>query len=532
MFLVLANLVLACGGEPVVGAEGADGGAAGPQDTGEAAEVVDPVQWVTRASLDLRGVRPSVAELEQASQGLDAAEALVAAFADDPRLGTRIAWLYDDHLRTAVFFPNSPNRDFGALDEDAQRAVGWAPLELLRWIIDEDQPLTELVLAEELPRNDVLAAALDWSPTGTGADWVLAPHDDARPAAGLLSSTSLWLVYDGDRTNRHRRRANAVARIFLCDDLLERDLSVEFDLAAEDLVDLENAVLTEPDCLSCHAVLDPLASLFGGFAERSDNASIEVLSRYSAWSADENRVGVHPAAFGQPVGELDDLGRVLAADPRLPRCAAQTLGELLTGQSDLAPDLVDAWTQALVQQDGLVLRELLRRIVTDPVYASQPERVLRPEQLPPVLAELLGLDEQDESLQRLTWQTEHRLLGGSTDDALVVEANHEPTVGSHALMTWVARTVAVPALQQDAARAAGDRVLWTAAEPWATQDEAVRAQLAAWSGRFLSEPVDVDAAEVDRLYGLWLDAGGPDQAETAWTVVLHAFLRHPRFLIY
>lgn len=493
---------------------------------------MDPVAWVARVSLDLRGIRPSLQELESAATGMEAAEGVVEAMVEGEGLGTRIAWLYDDHLRTAVFFHNSPTRDWSALDEDQLRAVGWAPLELVRWIVDEDQPLDALVLAPELPRNDPLAQVFGLAPTGTGDTWVMAAHDDDRPEAGLLSSSVLWLAYDGDRTNRHRRRANAVARIFLCDDLLARDLDVELDLAAEDLVALEDAVRTEPACLSCHAVLDPLAALFGGFPERSVDAPPEQLAVYSSWSAAEARAFRAPAAYGQPVGSLEQLGQVLAVDPRFARCATETLAGLLTGGEAVDPDQLDTWTRAFVEEDGLVLRPLVHRIVTDPSYMEPAERLLRPEQLPGLLAELLALDPEDEELQRLAWQVEHRLLGGSTDDALIIEPNHEPTVGWQVLLTWVARTVAAPALEADAERAEGDRRLWTRAEPWPTTQDSVRLQLADWHARFLSLPVDQDSPEVDRLLELWQATGGGDEPHAAWTVVVHALLRHPAFLIY
>ncbi len=461
-----------------------------------------------------------------------AADALVASFVDDDRFPARMAWLYDDHLRTAVFFENSPTRDWSDLDDASLRSLGGAPLELVRATVAADAPFSRVVTATELPRNDLLAEVFSLAPTGTGSAWAMTPPDDDRPMAGLLSSSELWFVYDGDSLNNNRRRANAVARIFLCDDFLARDVSLAFDLSLEALAEMDQASQTEPSCLTCHAALDPVAALFGGFPARSVNAPRENLARYDRWTERALQGWRLPHWYGRPLADLAELGVAVAADPRFSRCTARVFTEGLLGGPTTDEDLVDQLALAFRHDDGLRVRELAARVVGTDAYRAEDARVLRPDQLPTLLAGLLGLDATDDQLADLAWETELRLLGGGLDDVDVVEPNREPGLGHHVLLAWAARSTAEDALSQDAARSAEDRLLWTVAEPWPTADAQVREQLAAWWLRFLSRQVAPDSPEIDRLFALWQATGGADAPQDAWAVVVQALLRHPDFLLY
>ena len=512
-----------------------------PGDTAEHEPLppISPTAWVARASIDLRGRRPTLSELDQATD-MEAARAMVVQFADDDELGTRMAWLYDDQLLTAHYFLNTDDRDWSALDQDTTQAVGWAPLELMRYIVDEDLALTSLVTATELPRNDSVAHYFELEPPGTGTDWAMMPPPDARPMAGILSSSELWFVHDADGLNYNRHRANALARMFLCDDMLLRDVTFALDLSIDSLENLENAVATEPQCTTCHAALDPLAAFFGGFPDRSVEVSHPGLYRYSTWGETWTSGWTTPSWFGRPAKDLEEVGHLVAADPRFSRCIIRVFSEGLfaspleqaLGGKMASSTWLDAQTLAQGAPENLIGRELVRSLVVDPAYIQGKERVLRPESYPEVLGDLLGLDPQSSDLQAMAWSTEHRLLGGGLDDFTINERNPSPGVGHITLQGWAARANTRSALQNDSARPKTSQVLWTVTEPWATDDALVRKQLAVWHGRFLSELVDADSEEIDRLLGLWHAVGGAEDPEIAWATVVEALIRHPRFLLY
>ena len=495
---------------------------------------IDETAWMTRASLDLRGARPSVEELAQVTADPDSAAALVDAFVDDDRFGDRMAWLFNDTLHTAVWFDNSQYRFFPEMTPRTGRAAGWAPLALAAHLANEDASWAGLVTASQLPLNDASAEFWSVDSPGSGDTWVLSEPWDDRPMAGILSSSALWLAYDADRNNFNRRRANEVARIFLCADFFDRDVSLDFDLSPEALSELETAAANQPVCGTCHSALDPLAAFFGGFVERSANEPTSRLGQYSAWSARWYSAWTAPAYYGKPGRDLADLGAFIAADPRFARCTVRTIAG---GLLDALPDderVLHEWTSAFTQ-DGMVMRSLVREVVHSPWYRADVQRVLSTEQLTTALTDLLAWESAgEEDLVDLMWESEYRLLGGGTDDAQILVRNRELGIGNHLLMTWVARRVVGPTIEAEAGRSADTRALFTLVSPSAhdLSDAELRAQLVVLHTRMLSQPVASDSAEVDALVDLFEAAGGAADAEQAWGTVLHALLRHPRGVLF
>ncbi|MCK6521137.1 hypothetical protein L6R49_06815 [Myxococcota bacterium] len=519
--------LFACGAPPAERAPAPD---ARPAAKAPGEGQLSATAWLTRASLDLRGVRPSSAELAAVAADPDAAEALILSFVDDARFARRAAWSWNDRLHTALNFKSTTLRGYQELNDAQKEAAGYAPLALVEWIVAEDQPVTALVTSATLPLNDDLAAAFGLSAPGQGADWVMSAHEDARPPAGLLTSTSLWLVVDGDATNHNRRRANAVSSMFLCLDFLDREAAFDFDLSVEELAAMEEAVRTQPACLTCHAGLDPLAALFGGFAERSDQAELSRLARYSPWRAQWSVGWRAPAYFGRPVGDLTQLGATIAADPRFGRCAARTLAEGLVG-APLADDELAPYHEALLD-GGMSLLAVARAVVTSERYRRDDERALPIDALSGSLAHALGLSPEGEVFTQLVWSLEHRRLGGGGDDHTAPDDVDEPGVG-HALRdAWLARSVATLALTQDAARAPEERILWIAGAPYTTDEVAARQVLVRWRERLLSERLSQSDPGVEQLLALWTAAGGAADPEAAWTACLELLLRHPLGRLY
>ncbi len=491
--------------------------------------------WLVRASLDLRGVRPSAGELEQVAADPAAADALVMSFLDDPRLPTRAAWLYDEAVETAVWFQGSPTRGFADASAAEQFAAGWAPLAHVEALVREGHPWTWLVTAPHLYLN--ADAAAFWGVSAPGEGWAPWTPPEGRPMAGLLSSDALWMVHDGDRTNFHRRRAAAVSRIFLCHDFLERDVRIELDLDASALATMETALRTEPACTTCHAALDPLAAYFGGFPERSVPQDRDQLVVYSEPDAEWTRGWRTPGYFGHPGHDLVDLGAHLAADPRYARCAVQRFAAGLIG-AELDAAGVDAaqiadWTDAFVD-GGQLLPPLLGEIVRGDAYRRDDERVLQPHQLAAALQDALAwAPADDEDLDLLATSSVHRVLGGGTDDVMVVRPNREPGLGHHLLLAWAARRGAAEALQADRDRDPGARALFTVADPDASPDDAtLAAQLVAWRIRFISDVASTDSEPVQRLAELYREVEAESGPDRAWEVALEALIRHPMGLIY
>ena len=471
-------------------------------------EVISPSAHLARISLDLRGVRASPEELQQVSQDPEKVQEYAELWVSEPAFAEQMAWHYNKRLHTAVAMRSTPRRF--VLSESQQRAMGWAPLEHVRQIISEDRDFGQVVTAQALPVSAVQAQTLGW--TEPDSEWAVEPVPDGRPMAGLLSSPTLWLVVDGDATSMNRQRANAVARIFLCADFLDREGEFEFALAPEDLQSSEQSTQTQAACQSCHAALDPLAAALGGFSERSVNEPIEEAAAYSTFTQDWFRAWVEPAYYGAPLGDLAHLGEQVAADPRYGLCTTRFVAESLLGRPLSQSDPLLEWGPTSSVQARAV------ELVQTPEYRSVDERTLSNEQLYSVavgLGRALGAGDLSETFEPLLWSPERRVLAGGGDDFAVIEDNTTPSLGHHLSMAWVARELA------QAVSLAGPR------------DEAeVRAQIVTLHTLILSRELQASDPQVDALWQLYQDAGAWESPEVAWDVVLQALVRHPAALVF
>jgi len=502
-------LALSCAGDPEIPDAEVIVEEASPQDTAEPEDIetLDALPALTRLSLDLRGTRPSLSEIERVQADPAALDTLREEFLQDPAMPDRMGWIWNDAVHTAVWGQSYVR--FGELEPATWAAIGWEPLALVAAITDEDRPFTDLVTAEETRANPALADfyGLD----GGSADWGSATYTDDRPTAGILSTNGLWLRYTADQVNFNRTRANAVADLFLCADFLDRDGGFEFALDPEDLTSVEEAVRTEPACLSCHAALDPMTGFFGGFAEKSDELPEDQYLRYSTFFEVAVATNTPPAYYGTSASDLHDLGNLIAADPRFTRCAVRRFYEGLVGE---APSVVEE--RRLLSDwkvEGLVVRALVRDITTSDAYLQAEPRPMRAEVLYTSTADLMGrtIDvDPDEGLAPMGYDATLRVLAGGSDDDAVLVPNEGPHLGAQAVMAWASRMT----------RDSVADVLEV--DPDTDDSAAIRAELARLHLRFFGLVATED--DLDALQELHA-AGGFD-------LVVAGLLRHPRMLAY
>ena len=489
------------------------------------ADLLDDVAWMARMSLDLRGVRPSTAEMEQVLADPAAIDDLLDAMLDDARFPERMAWLWNDSIHTAVWGARYTRFDW---DFATWKAIGWEPLAVIELVLQDHRPFSDIVTASQTPVQADLAAV--WDLPEASAEWTWGSYEDERPMAGMLSTNALWLRYTADAVNYNRTRANTIASLLLCSDFLDREGGFDFDINPADLAEVESAVSTQPACQSCHATLDPLARFFGGFAQKSDNHPQHLYVHYSAHQHLQNISGdAKPSYYGHAGSDIADLGAFIAADPRFYQCAAE---RFYTGLTRQTPNRDTLYALARDFSSDGDARSLVRDIVTSPEYRDAALRVLPPEQLYTALSELGAWDpgeDLDEGLKALAWDPELRVLGGGTDDTTVLRRNQRPGVGTGVMLAWTARQMAFDAINADLSRS--DRLLLTVAALDDTDESIVRAQLVDWHTRFLSLPVASDSPEIDALYALFV-ALDEDTELHPWPQTLSALIRHPRMVLY
>jgi len=542
---------------------------------------LSPTDHLLRASMALRGVRPSLADLDAVAADPGALPGIVDTYLEDPRFAETVKDLYAEalllraQLNPSMLAYRGPLVD---LDDAAYLAsTPEEPLKLIEWVVqDPKRSFAEIVTTDVVLVDEVGAAA--WKVSGYDpklGGWQAVKWGDERPeGGGVLASSALWHRHASNGNNYHRSRANVVSRVFLCDDYLTRDVPAFTDVDFSDPEAVKMALRSDPGCVSCHQTLDPLAGYFWGVASRgraATNNSYDMANKclpgkeatcfplveYDPAQEDkwEQRTGRAPGYFGTPMpeGGVDQLGAAVAADPRFSLCTARRFYSYMAQvQLDAVPfALVDRFNSALQVEGKLDVRALARAIVlSDEFRASHAEdgadadavvgyKLARPEQLERMFMDLTGfrwigmrtqgdVNGEFPLLNSDGWG--YRAMAGGVDGYSVTQP------------TWTfnpTRTLVLQALAAEAAAYVVDRdfdqpmktkrkLLTGVGE--AAGEPAVRAQIALLHARVLGEVVADDSPEVDESFALWSAITGGSRQQ--WKILLTAMFQDHRMAFY
>ena len=93
---------------------------------------------------------------------------------------------------------------------------------------------------------------------------------------------------------------------------------------------MNEALVSNPACVNCHASLDPLAGYLYGFWYFQQNNVVDLTyyhpEREKTW---QQTTGIPPAYYGEPGYTLTDLGHQIASDNRFIQCGVAQSWELL-----------------------------------------------------------------------------------------------------------------------------------------------------------------------------------------------------------
>ena len=174
--------------------------------------------------------------------------------------------------------------------------IGRAPLELIAHVAENDLPYTEVLTADYIMANPMVAEGYgddaaykdasnphEFAPSEIvdyyrGCEGHTSEHDPDigtrvfdpgpcatdYPHAGLLNTTVFLLRYPTTATNRNRARSRWTYYHFLGLDV-EKSASRTTDPVA--LADTNNPTMHNPACTVCHSVLDPVAGAFQNYGE-------------------------------------------------------------------------------------------------------------------------------------------------------------------------------------------------------------------------------------------------------------------------
>lgn len=259
---------------------------------------------------------------------------------------------------------------FPSFDGPLQAAMVEETRLFIRHVIEEDLPLSTLVVADFTFLNERLAAHYGIEGvTGDEMQRVRLPEGTAR--GGLLTQGSILTVTSQPTRTSPVKRGEYLLERFLCAPPPAPPNNVE--ALNDDTMDPDGTVVTlrerlaqhreDPECATCHDVMDPL-----GFA-------LEAFDAVGAWrEVDETGAPI------DSLGELPDgrsfegpheLGAFLAEDPRFAACVGEHLLAYTLGRSLDGPDLciVDRIVRRADAQGG-TLRALLAETLLDEVFRS------------------------------------------------------------------------------------------------------------------------------------------------------------------
>ncbi len=520
-----------------------------------------PAELLVRASMDLRGRRPSLADLDTVEADRDAYPAIVDGYLRSAEFLERVKDVYDDALLVR-------REDFREEDRAQTWAIYAEALELIAYVVANDRPFTEIGTADYTVANETFQQNPARMPYPmepvTGPAWQPVRYLDGRPHAGLLSTSAFYEVWDTNSTNKNRRRANRWSIVFHCYDFLDTPVDVTRDVDNSDDEAVLDAVTTRPDCVACHATLDPLASFLFALdhadgLESDDGAGFYRTDHLEEWRTANRRP---PAVYGVPGTDLRDLGRLLTGHDRFAACQTRRAFELLflrapqtTAELAQAGEIAARWRT----EDGYDFRALVRRWTLSDVYRSRPVtdgaawvRRTSPERLETLIEDLTGFvwtrDTEDPAIgliPRLTSEDEgFKVILGGINGVSVTRRSYSLNASVSVVHRKVAALAAAHLVENDLAVADDERRLLAGVrgdEDPAVDEPALRTHIARIARRLYGERWTADSPRVDVWFTLYEllygDATQPEDVpgtagERAWRGLLTAMLRSPRILLY
>jgi len=515
-------------------------------------EPLDDIRLLRRLSLDLRGIPPSIDELDRVEADAAALGSILEEYLIDPRYSERLVHIFGELLLTRKDQFSVTEYDYGQMDvsfaQEFVRSVGEEPLRLMAHVATSDRPWTDVVTANMTVANEMLSQI--WPidrPEGEG--WQISTYTDGRPAGGVLMTNGLWWRYYTTPNNFGRSRANALSKLFLCEDFLSRPIKFQASAVAS-VEDINDATRADPSCASCHSTLDPLSSILFGFWW----FDLHDVTEMTSYHPDRENLGAYylgmePAYFGVPINGAAALGSMIANDDRFIDCTVEQAASVLW---DRQPDLTDFATlqelRATFEAGGLVHRTLVRAIVDsnnyrvgsvadgapdDTVNRLRTQRLLNVDQFASSIKHLTGFTWTWESWDQLDNDlTGYRVLAGGINSHDVMQPERSPTLSQALVHKRVAQLAGGRVVQEDLIEEDEEPVLFRHVELATDRPEHdnFTNELIHLHRSILSTRPSEDDLEAHRA--LWLAVEEQSDPAQAWASVVAVLLRDPSFWVY
>lgn len=542
--------------------------------------MLDDQQTLRKATLNLGGRLPT--EEERAlieSDGLEAMDQIVENLAKEDVFYERLETMFNDMFLTNRYVGGSSavdllDRDifpearwFQERDENdhsmedpaeveaaqkyANNAVAQAPLKLLSHLVREEKPFTELLTADYMMVNPFSARV--YGITGVQFKDKLDPNEfkEARipgqPHAGVLTDAMFLNRFPTTATNRNRHRSRMIYTFFLATDVMalaERPLD---PTSIEDF----NPTLYNPQCTSCHGVIDPVAGAYQNWNERGMYEPPE-----NGWFEDMLPPGFGEAkiSFEGRTTSMTWLAERFASDQRFATASVHNFYRGITGHDVIVPldDDQEIFDNLLIAQEiqqeyfadlskkfvdsNFNARVIISELIKSPYFrmANLPEpqdkssyqyveagrgRLLTPEMLHRKIEAITGypwVHRYNKSNRYLLRSSDYRILYGGMDSNDVTQRITEPN-GIMANVQWrMANEMSCVATPYDFTLPIKERRFFPHVETNFVPEDgngfliqeaenAIKQNIQHLHWHILGERVTLDDPELERTYNLWYD---------------------------
>ena len=552
--------------------------------------MLDDLKLVRRVTLSLAGRLPTRQELTAVEkEGLTAIGPILDALMKEEAFYDRLAEAFNDIFLTRGYDDVAENvlsyehfektrhwtqkhsldhiEDKAArqkarykLSDDYREAMLREPTELIRYIVRNDRPFTEIVSADYILVSPYTARGygvfedlreqfrnpddpFEYIPVRLKAlknrsGKVQESSTGFYPHAGMLTTFHYLRRYPTTETNRNRLRARMYYQHFLGIDVLE--LAPRVSDAAATTAKFEIPTMQASECVVCHKTIDPVAGLFQDYYQLPEGL---FGPRKEGWFKDMFGAGLE--GEDMPPNErwrsLQWLGERTAKDPRFAATMVEHVYYILTGRKVLLPPtsiddpLFDAKRRAYDAQrkqiegiaarfvsDGFNLKGVFKQWVLSSFYRvdglavaiknseRQAEladlgiaRMLSPEQLERKIEAVFG-----KRWGRLK-EKQDTLLYGGIDFMEVTERATDPSGAMGALQRIMSNEVACKNVASDFAKPPGERRLFPHIEPDVVpgasleSEQRIRGAIVHLHQLVLGRYDAVNDPEVDRTYHLF-----------------------------
>ena len=246
-----------------------------------------------------------------------------------------------------------------------------SPLELISHVIKNDKPFSEILTADYAMLN--WYAAKSFSLEGTvefrdlpyeeqkNKDFPKDPHHfmpvqlPKVPSAGLLTTGVYMQKYRTTSTNRNRNRAYTFFKNFLDTDIL----AIGGERPGDSESSHEYPTMTDPNCIACHQIMDPVASSFKHWISFAGMGRpfYDKTPRTNEWDSSH----ILPAGFNgneTPAGvdPLPWLAAKSVQDPRFSKAMVKAVFRDMTGVGFIPATVngIDFQSPAYLEQQAFI----------------------------------------------------------------------------------------------------------------------------------------------------------------------------------